>query len=86
MFVKGYPHTVCVRLALTQYVEVLQWGAAGGQLLYVWVADGAVGGEEEFAHAGQAAGEVLEASCAALQRGTPAQVQLLQHPERAQSM
>ncbi len=70
---------------LTQYVDVLQWGAAGGQLLYVWVADGAVGGEEEFAQAGQVAGEVLETSGAALQCGTPAQVQLLQHPEQPQT-
>lgn len=62
---------------------MLQRGAAGGQLLYVWVADGAVGGEEEFAQARQAAGEVLETPGAALQGGTPAQVQLLQHPEQA---
>lgn len=71
--------------ALTQYVEVLQWRAAGGQLVQIRVADGAVGSEEEFAQAGQAAGEVLETPGVALQRGTPAQVQLLQHPERARS-
>lgn len=53
---------------------MLQWGAAGGQLLYVWVADGAVGCEEEFAQAWEAAGKVLETSGAALQCGTPAQV------------
>ena len=65
---------------------MLQRGATGGQFLYVGVTDGAVGGEEEFAQAGQAAGEVLETPGAALQRGTPAQVQLLQHPEQPQSM
>lgn len=65
---------------------MLQWRAAGGQLLYVWVTDGAVGGEEEFAQAGQAAGEVLETPGAALQRGTPAQVQLLQHPDQPQTI
>lgn len=64
---------------------MLQRGAAGGQLLYVWVADGAVGGEEEFAQAWQAAREVLEAPGAALQGGAPAQVQLLQHPEQPQT-
>lgn len=77
---------ICGRLDLTQYVEVLQWGAAGSQLLYVWVAHAAVGGEEEFAQAWQAAGEALETPGAALQSGTPAQVQLLQHPEQAQTM
>lgn len=76
---------ICVNLGLTQYVEVLQRGAAGGQLVYIWVTDSAVGGEEEFAQAGQAAGEVLETSGAALQCGTPAQVQLLQHSEWAQT-
>ena len=75
---------ICSRWELTQYVEVLQWGAAGGQLLYIWVTHSAVGGEEEFAQARQAAGEVLETSGAALQCGTPAQVQLLQHPEQPQ--
>lgn len=53
-------------LDLTQYVKVLQWGAAGGKLVYIWVTYSAVGGEEEFAQAGQAAGEVLETSGAAL--------------------
>lgn len=70
---------------LTQYVEMLQRGAAGCQLLYVRVAHSAVGSEEELAQPRQAAGEVLETSGAALQRGTPAQVQLLQHPEQSQS-
>lgn len=59
---------------------MLQRGAAGAQLLDVRVADGAVGREEELAQARQAAGEVLETPGAALQRGAPAQVQLLQHP------
>lgn len=64
---------------------MLQWGAVGSQLLYVWVTDGAVGSEEEFVQARQAAGEVLETSGAALQCGTPAQVQLLQHSEQPQT-
>lgn len=38
-----------VRSELTQYVQVLQRGAAGSQLLYVWVADCAVSSEEELA-------------------------------------
>lgn len=65
----------CLQLCeedLTQYVEVLQWGAAGSQLIQIWIADGAVGREEQFAQAGQAAGEVLETTSVALQRGTPA--------------
>lgn len=70
---------------LTQNVEMPQTGAAGCQLLYVWVADGAVGSEEELAQAWKAAGEVLETSRTALQRGTPAQVQFPQHPEQQQS-
>ena len=68
---------------LTQYVQMLQGGAAGGELLYVVVTDGAVGSQEEFAQAWQAAGEVLETSSAALEGGTPAQVQLFKHPEPA---
>jgi hypothetical protein len=61
---------------------VLQRGAVGGQLLQVRVTHGAVGGEEELAQSGQFARQVLEASGAALKRGAPAQVQLLQHPDR----
>lgn len=76
----------CPNAARTQYVEVLQRRAARRQLLYVRVADGAVGGEEELPQSGQAAGELLEAAGAALQGGTPAQVQLLQRPEPPQNV
>ena len=61
---------------------MLQRWAVGGQLLNVRVTDGAIGGEEKLSQSWQVAGELLEASGAALQSGTPAQVELLQHPEQ----
>lgn len=61
---------------------MLQGGTPGSQLLYVRVTDGAVGSEEELSESRQTAGELLETAGAALQRGTPAQVQLLQHPDQ----
>lgn len=63
---------------------MLQRGAAGSQLLDVWVTDGAVGGEEKLSKPWQAAGKLLETTSAALQRGAPTQVQLLQQPEQTQ--
>lgn len=71
---------------LTQNVKVLQRGTAGSQSLDVRVTDGAVGGEEEFAQAGQAASEILETPGAALEGGTPAQVQLLQHSDESRQV
>lgn len=65
---------------------MLQRGAAVSQLLYVRVADGAVSSEEELPESRQTAGELLEAAAAALQGGTPTQVQLLQHPEQPNSI
>lgn len=62
-----------------EYVEVLQRGTAGSQLLEVRVAHRAVGCEEEFSEPRKTPGELLETPCAALESGTPAQVQLLQH-------
>lgn len=62
---------------------MLQRGTAGGQSLDVRVTHSAVGGEEEFAQARQAASEILETSGAALEGGTPAQVQLLQHSDES---
>lgn len=70
---------------LTQYVEVLQRRATGRQLLYVWVAHRAIGSEEELAQTRQAASEMLETASAALESGTPAEVQLLQHPDKPQT-
>lgn len=60
---------------------MLQWGAAGSQCLNIQVTNSAVGSEEEFSQARKATSEILETSGAALERGTPAQVQLLQHPD-----
>lgn len=61
---------------------MLQWRTVSGQLFYIWIADSTVGSEEELSETRQAAGEVLKTSSAALQCGTPAQVQFLQHSEK----